>query len=100
MGRPGVDPGTLGLKEGCIWLDSSGGVGIIRISKKIDTFGMPATSRMSAKYGGDLQRVCSPFFPTRFSLNRVGNAGGLIISVTVMAIVGLFRSLLENQGVN
>jgi hypothetical protein len=34
VGRPGLDPGTLGLKEGCIWSDSSGGVGIIRISKK------------------------------------------------------------------
>jgi hypothetical protein len=34
VGRPGLDPGTLGLKEGCIWSDSSGGVGIIRESKK------------------------------------------------------------------
>ena len=33
-GRPGLDPGTLGLKEGCIWSDWSGGVGIIRESKK------------------------------------------------------------------
>jgi hypothetical protein len=24
VGRPGLDPGTLGLKEGCIWSDSSG----------------------------------------------------------------------------
>jgi hypothetical protein len=35
VGRPGLDPGTLGLKEGCIWSDWSGGVGIIRESKKI-----------------------------------------------------------------
>jgi hypothetical protein len=35
VGRPGLDPGTLGLKEGCIWSDWSGGVGIIRIAKKI-----------------------------------------------------------------
>jgi hypothetical protein len=34
VGRPGLDPGTLGLKEGCIWSDWSGGVGIIRESKK------------------------------------------------------------------
>jgi hypothetical protein len=34
VGRPGLDPGTLGLKEGCIWSAWSGGVGIIRISKK------------------------------------------------------------------
>src|ERR1019366_2265261 len=34
VGRPGLDPGTLGLKDGCIWSDSSGGVGIIRESKK------------------------------------------------------------------
>jgi hypothetical protein len=33
VGRPGLDPGTLGLKEGYIWSDSSGGVGIIRESK-------------------------------------------------------------------
>ena len=33
VGRPGLDPGTLGLKEGCIWSDWSGGVGIIRESK-------------------------------------------------------------------
>jgi hypothetical protein len=30
VGRPGLDPGTLGLKEGCIWSDWSGGVGMIR----------------------------------------------------------------------
>jgi hypothetical protein len=35
VGRPGLDPGTLGLKEGCIRSDWSGGVGIIRESKKI-----------------------------------------------------------------
>jgi hypothetical protein len=35
VGRPGLDPGTLGLKEGCIWSDWSGGVGIIRESKQI-----------------------------------------------------------------
>jgi hypothetical protein len=35
VGRPGLDPGTLGLKEGCIGSDWSGGVGIIRESKKI-----------------------------------------------------------------
>ena len=35
VGRLGLDPGTLGLKEGCIWSDSSGGVGIIRESKNI-----------------------------------------------------------------
>jgi len=35
VGRPGLDPGTLGLKEGRIWSDWSGGVGIIRESKKI-----------------------------------------------------------------
>jgi hypothetical protein len=35
VGRPGLDPGTLGLKEGCIWSDWSGGVGIIRKSTKI-----------------------------------------------------------------
>jgi len=35
VGRPGLDPGTLGLKEGCIWSDWSGGVAIIRESKKI-----------------------------------------------------------------
>jgi len=34
VGRPGLDPGTLGLKEGCIWSEWSGAVGIIRISKK------------------------------------------------------------------
>ncbi len=34
VGRPGLDPGTLGLKEACIWSDWSGGVGIIRESKK------------------------------------------------------------------
>jgi hypothetical protein len=34
VGRLGLDPGTLGLKEGCEWLDWSGGVGIIRESKK------------------------------------------------------------------
>jgi hypothetical protein len=34
VGRPGLDPGTLGLKEGCGWSDPSGGVGIIRESKK------------------------------------------------------------------
>jgi hypothetical protein len=34
VGRPGLAPGTLGLKEGCIWSDWSGGVGIIRESKK------------------------------------------------------------------
>jgi hypothetical protein len=34
VGRPGLDPGTLGLKEGCIWSEWSGGVGIIRESKK------------------------------------------------------------------
>jgi hypothetical protein len=33
VGHPGLDPGTLGLKEGCIWSDWSGGVGIIRESK-------------------------------------------------------------------
>jgi hypothetical protein len=35
VGRPGLDPCTLGSKEGCMWSDWSGGVGIIRISKKI-----------------------------------------------------------------
>jgi hypothetical protein len=35
VGRPGLDPGTLGLKEGCIRSDRSGGAGIIRESKKI-----------------------------------------------------------------
>jgi hypothetical protein len=35
VGRPGLDPGTLGLKEGCTRSDWSGGVGIIRESKKI-----------------------------------------------------------------
>jgi hypothetical protein len=34
VGRPGLDPGTLGLKEGCGGLESSGEVGIIRKSKK------------------------------------------------------------------
>jgi hypothetical protein len=29
VGRPGLGPGTLGLKEGCIWSDSSGGVGLV-----------------------------------------------------------------------
>ena len=33
-GPPESRSGTLGLKEGCIWSDSSGGVGIIRESKK------------------------------------------------------------------
>ena len=44
MSRPGLDPGTLGLKEGCGWSERSGEVGIIRESKKIcpvesDSFG-------------------------------------------------------------
>jgi integrase len=34
VGRPGLDPGTLGLKEACVWSDWSGGVGFIRKSKK------------------------------------------------------------------
>ena len=34
VGRPSLDLGTLGLKEGFEWLDWSGGVGIIRVSKK------------------------------------------------------------------
>jgi integrase len=34
VGRPGLDPGTLGLKEGCGWSEWSGEVGIIRESKK------------------------------------------------------------------
>ena len=39
MRRPGLDPGTLGLKEACRWSDSSGGVGIIRESKKTGPVG-------------------------------------------------------------
>ncbi|MHB1088859.1 MAG: hypothetical protein ACYC19_08880, partial [Acidimicrobiales bacterium] len=35
VGRPSLDLGTLGLKEGCEWLEWSGEVGIIRYSKKI-----------------------------------------------------------------
>jgi len=35
VGRPGLDPGTLGLKEGCGCSEWSGGVGIVRDSKKI-----------------------------------------------------------------
>ena len=34
VGRPGLDPGTLGLKEGFGWSERSGGVGTIRESKK------------------------------------------------------------------
>ena len=34
VGRPGLDPGTLGLKVGCGWLERSGEVGIVRESKK------------------------------------------------------------------
>ena len=30
VGRPGLDPGTLGLKEGCGWSDLPGGVGSVR----------------------------------------------------------------------
>jgi hypothetical protein len=50
VGRPGLDPGTLGLKEGCIWSDSSGGVGIIRISKK--------TCPVVSDWSGDVGLVC------------------------------------------
>jgi hypothetical protein len=35
VGRPGLDPGTLGLKGGCIRSEWSGDVGFIRESKKI-----------------------------------------------------------------
>jgi hypothetical protein len=47
VGRPGLDPGTLGLKEGCICSDWSGGVGSIRISKKTG----PAVSDSSGGVG-------------------------------------------------
>jgi hypothetical protein len=50
VGRPGLDPGTLGLKEGCIWSDWSGEVGTIRESKKI----CPVGSHSS----GDVGLVC------------------------------------------
>jgi hypothetical protein len=35
VGRPGPNPGILGLKEGCKSSDSSGGLGMIREAKKI-----------------------------------------------------------------
>jgi len=35
VGRPGLDPGTLGLNEGYEWSNLSGGVGFIRDLKKI-----------------------------------------------------------------
>ncbi len=34
VGRPGLDPGTSGLKEGYGWSDSSGGVGSVRNCKE------------------------------------------------------------------
>ena len=47
VGRPGLDPGTLGLKGGCIRSEWSGGVGFIRESKKI----CPAVSDSSGGVG-------------------------------------------------
>jgi hypothetical protein len=47
VGRPGLDPGTLGLKEGCGWSERSGEVGIIRESKKI----CPVRSDSSGEVG-------------------------------------------------
>jgi hypothetical protein len=47
VGRPGLDPGTLGLKEGCGWSDPSGEVGIVRDSKKF----CPVVSDLSGDVG-------------------------------------------------
>ena len=47
MGRPGLDPGTLGLKEGCGWSEWSGGVGIIRDSAEA----CPVASDLSGEVG-------------------------------------------------
>jgi hypothetical protein len=47
VGRPGLDPRTLGLKEGCVWSYWSGGVGIIRVSKKT----CPVVSNSSSDVG-------------------------------------------------
>jgi len=63
VGRPGLDSGTLGLKEACRWSDSSGEVGIIRDSKKI----CPVVSESSRGVGlvcgmecGITERVMRP----------------------------------------
>ena len=58
MGRPGLDPGTLGLKEGNGWSESSGGVGIIRELKK----SCPVVSDLSGGVGmvrGKLRGILS-----------------------------------------
>ena len=84
-GRPGLDPGTLGLKEGCIWSDWSGGVGLVcgmecgicertvqlgialaHVRSRNETLKRSATSCAFANLECEPPRVCSPKFPTRF----------------------------------
>src|ERR1019366_7567 len=56
-GPPRLDPGTLGLKEGCIWSNWSGEVGIIRESKKT----CPVVSDWSGGVGSVCGMKCEIF---------------------------------------
>ena len=47
VGCPGLDPGTLGLKEGYEWSDPSGGVGFVRKSRN----SCPVVSDLSGGVG-------------------------------------------------
>jgi hypothetical protein len=92
VGRPGLDPGTLGLREGCIWSDSSGDVGIIRESKKT----CPVVSDSSGGVGMVCGKKCGISGRSQFLRVRVG---GLTIQQMV-AVPAVLRSknTVEDEG--